>query len=976
MAGVQPSIGQQVGHYRIEALLGAGGMGTVYRAVDLRLDRAVALKVLQAATLGWDPQARERFRREARALARLNHPHIATVHDVGEQDGVDYLVMELVAGESLAERLVRGPLEVREATRVGAEAAEALAEAHRQGVIHRDMKPANVMVSPQGHAKVLDFGLAKLLAAPDATQSMGETRGVVGTPLYMSPEQVMERPVDARTDIWSLGALLYEALTGRPAFRREHTAGILRAITEERTQPVRSLRPEVPAGVEAVVERALRKEPGERYATAAEMAEELRTALESMSGATVAHVQAASRQSWAKGLAVGAAVVLVAAAAAGVVGYRRIAERRWALDEAVPQMEAQVEGRRPLAAFALLTRAERVLPGNAELAGFATENTMTAAVTSDPAGAGVEIQDYLTPAGPWLALGTTPLARVRIPKGYFRWRLTRPGKAAVVMAPETAEKMEFPLGAMDAAPAGMVYVPADDWRSYEAFIGWLGPYPLPAFDVDRYEVTNGEYQKFVDAGGYANRAYWPAEFPREGKTIAWAEGMAMFRDGSGRPGPATWAAGHYPEGKGDYPVGGLSWYEAAAYAAWAGKSLPVLGQWEEIAGSDMSYIVQESNIGTTELAAAGAYPGVGIYGTYDTAGNVREWVANTADEELRFILGGSWRSPGYLSVNPEALSPWDRSDGNGFRCVRNLGAVPAAAAAPVRRVTRDFAQYKPVSDAVFQAYELLYAYPKTALNAKVEGVVQETADWKEEKVTFDTAYDGTRMAAYLFLPKRVQPPYQTVLFFPSARVMFQAPDSSHLGDEQFFDYIVQSGRAVMYPVYQDTYERRLTFSLPGASQRIGLTTEWYKDAARALDYLATRKDIDNSRLAYLGVSMGAAEGVIVSTLLEDRLKTVIYLDGGYFMDTPPRGGDQADFVPRMKKPVLMVNGRYDYTFPVDRAQDPLFAMLGTPAGDKEHVVLETPHDVTEQRPLLVKAVLGWLDKYLGRVGETPASPSK
>ena len=152
------------------------------------------------------------------------------------------------------------------------------------------------------------------------------------------------------------------------------------------------------------------------------------------------------------------------------------------------------------------------------------------------------------------------------------------------------------------------------------------------------------------------------------------------------------------------------------------------------------------------------------------------------------------------------------------------------------------------------------------------------------------------------------------------------------------------------------------------SQKIQLTTDRYQDAARALDYLATRKDVDSGRLAYLGVSMGSAEGVIHATLLQDRLKTAVLLDGGYFLDPPPPGGDQADFAPRMKKPVLMVNGRYDYVFSVKLSQDPLFAMLGTPAKDKEHVVLESSHDVTEQRPQLVKVVLGWLDRYLGRVG--------
>ena len=204
-----------------------------------------------------------------------------------------------------------------------------------------------------------------------------------------------------------------------------------------------------------------------------------------------------------------------------------------------------------------------------------------------------------------------------------------------------------------------------------------------------------------------------------------------------------------------------------------------------------------------------------------------------------------------------------------------------------------------------------------ALNAKIEGVVKETADWREEKVSFDTAYRGERMSAYLFLPKKVRPPYQTVLFFPSARMMF-IPDNKNgreLGDIKFFDYIVQSGRAVMYPIYEDTYERRVKFSLPRGAQNMQMTTDWYKDAARSLDYLATRPDIDSSKLAYMGVSMGSVEGIIFPTLLQDRLKTAVLLDGGYFLDPPPPGGDQADFAPRMKMPVLMVNGRYDFTFP-------------------------------------------------------------
>ena len=618
-----------------------------------------------------------------------------------------------------------------------------------------------------------------------------------------------------------------------------------------------------------------------------------------------------------------------------------------------------------------MQEANKYLPADEHLQQLGRENTMSASISSEPAGATVQIQDYDTPGGPWLRLGVTPMAKVTIPKGYFRWKVAKAGTGDWLTAPETDEKMDFALGTALKTP-DMGLVPSGQWADYVDFVGWLGPYALPSYYLDRYEVTNREFQQFVDSGGYEKRQYWTEKFTRDGHELTWEEAIAQFRDTTGRPGPSTWVAGHYPEGMADFPVSGVSWFEASAYAAFAGKSLPVVGQWYRAAPPDLAqYAIPASNISSKSLAAVGTYKGLGPFGTYDMAGNVSEWAENPVDNDLRVLLGGSWKSPSYLYFDPEALSPFDRSETNGFRCVRNLGPLPAGAEGQLQHASRDFSKFKPVSNSVFEAYKAMYAYPKIPLHARVEGLIKETADWREQKVTFETAYRGERMAAYLFLPRNVKPPYQTVLFFPSARVEFLEDNQNgrELGDLKFFDYIVQSGRAVMYPIYQDTYERRVKFSFPGGSQNIELTTEWYKDAARSLDYLATRPDIDSSRLAYLGVSMGSAEGVIAATLLQDRLKTAIFLDGGYFLDPPPPGGDQADFAPRMKKAVLMVNGRYDFTFSLDKAQNPLFAQLGTPEADKRHVVLDTPHDVTDQRPILVKTVLDWLDHYLGRVGE-------
>jgi formylglycine-generating enzyme required for sulfatase activity len=669
-------------------------------------------------------------------------------------------------------------------------------------------------------------------------------------------------------------------------------------------------------------------------------------------------------------MAICVGAVLLVASGIGVWLYQRESNRSWAREDAAPQIRSLLTTNRPLAAFLMLEKARGYAPSDPQLQQIAKETTMSSSITSSPTGATVEVQDYASPDSPWHTLGATPLNDVPITKGYLRWRVSKAGAGELIVAPGSEKAMSFDLAAAQRSPEGMALVPAANWADFIGFVGMVGPYKLPSFYVDRYEVTNREYQKFVDNGGYDKKEYWPERFAGDGREVSWADAMTQFRDTSGRPGPSTWAGGHYPEGKADFPVGGVSWFEASAYAAFAKKQLPTFSQWYEVAPAELAaHVVTVSNISTNDVAPVGKFPGVGPYGTYDTAGNVREWTANTVNNSLHFILGGSWKSPSYLYSSPEAASPFDRSETNGLRCVKNLGAVPEAASGEVKRTTRDFAKFKPASDEVFHAYKLLYAYPKTPLNAQDEGLIKETVDWREEKVTFDTGYRGERMAAYLFLPKNVRPPYQTVLFFPSARVQFLRGSGGgrELGDLQFFDYILQSGRAVMYPIYEETYERRVKFSMPGGSQNIELTTDWYKDASRSLDYLATRGDIDNSRLAYLGVSMGSASGVIITALMQDRLKTAIFLDGGYFLDPPPPGGDQADFAPRMKKPVLMVNGRYDYTFSVENAQNPLFNMLGTPAQDKKHVLLDTPHDVTEDRPHLVRAVLDWLDQYMGRV---------
>jgi eukaryotic-like serine/threonine-protein kinase len=290
--------GTRLGPYEIAAAPGAGGMGEVYRALDTRLDRTVAIKILPPH-LADDATRRQRFEREAKVVSGLNHPNICTVHDIGHQDGVDFMVMEFLEGESLAERLEKGPLTAPQVMQYGTQLASALDKAHRSGVTHRDLKPGNIILTKSG-AKLLDFGLAKA----EPSKSMGKTLTdatprplpvtklgtIIGTVLYMSPEQLDGKEADARSDIFSLGAVLYEMLTGKRAFQGQSEFGVASAILHKDPPPISTLQPLTPPALERTIRVCLAKDPDERWQSASDLWSELRWISEggSQSGAMTA----------------------------------------------------------------------------------------------------------------------------------------------------------------------------------------------------------------------------------------------------------------------------------------------------------------------------------------------------------------------------------------------------------------------------------------------------------------------------------------------------------------------------------------------------------------------------------------------------------------------------------------------------------------------------------------------------------------
>ncbi len=292
------SSGTKLGPYEILSPLGAGGMGEVYRARDTRLDRIVAIKILPAQ-FSSDPVRKQRFEREAKTISSLNHPHICVLYDVGHQDGMDYLVMECVEGETLAKRLEKGALPLEQVLKFGAQIADALDKAHRSGVVHRDLKPGNIMLTPAG-TKLLDFGLAKAAAplmsgatqtaAVPHTSPVTEQGTIVGTFQYMSPEQVEGKEVDGRSDIFSLGAVLYEMLTGRRAFEGKSQLSVASAILEKEPAPISSIKPMTPPALDHAVKKCLAKSADERWQSASDLASELKWVAEggSQAGAPVA----------------------------------------------------------------------------------------------------------------------------------------------------------------------------------------------------------------------------------------------------------------------------------------------------------------------------------------------------------------------------------------------------------------------------------------------------------------------------------------------------------------------------------------------------------------------------------------------------------------------------------------------------------------------------------------------------------------
>jgi serine/threonine protein kinase/formylglycine-generating enzyme required for sulfatase activity len=1045
-------MGKCFGRYQIIEQIGAGGMGEVYLAEDTHLERKIALKILPES-VAHDEERMRRFVREAKSASALNHPNIITIYEIGETDHTHFIAIEYIEGETLRERLKGSLLNIKSALEIAIQVAGALDAAHRAGIVHRDVKPENVMIRPDGLVKILDFGVAKL-SEPPALAGLNDSEAataikayttpgmIIGTTAYMSPEQARGLAVDARTDVWSLGVVLYEMAAGRRPFEGQTTSDVISSILQKEPPALMLFSAEADARLDEIVTKALTKDKEERYQSAKDLFIDLKrlkhhrdveaeiertnpTKLRSTQGAQSSGISksisppgslgveitgnqtanqtivadkritidSTQEKSGSKRIvAIVMAAVLLASIAVWVVWHRR--NLSWARRQ-VPRIEALSSNGNYFAAYDLATETQKYLPNDPAITRLMPTISDTLTVTSEPSGAQVYLKRFSPDAAgnfpPRQLVGTTPIRDLRIARGQYllyvekdgfaktaqtiSGTLLRGGGMTSVPPPLTIEQK---LLAADKVPNGMTLVMGGDYR----LRAWArltdAKVHLDDFLIDQYEVSNQGYKEFINAGGYLKKQYWTYPFIKDGKTLTWEEGIQEFKDRTGLPGPRNWSSQNFPEGKGKYPVTDISWYEAAAYAAFRGKQLPTIFQWEKAArngrvagptnympwglfypGDSLEWRANFEREATIPVDSFEF--GMSPFGAYNMAGNVSEWCLNETSEGF-ISAGGAWGEPVYTFANYGRFPGFYTSNKRGFRCAMNLGSTGNDGNLRIE-INKEIPVYSRSSDQDFARWVKAYDYVKSPLDPELEK--QETDAWTRERITFNGA-NGERAIGYLYLPRNFPRPLQVVHLLPASDVEM-GQRSADRAAEAWLATEIKSGRAVFIVVLKGYIERLRPAGFvepdPTTAEYRDKMVNWMTDLRRGLDYLETRNDIDSRKIAICGPSAGASVGLILAAV--DRRYASVFLAGAGIRKSSTQWIAEANvvnFAPHVRGPILILQGRYDENLAWKAEFEPLYKLLSEP---KRFILYEGGH--APPMELFATTIDRWLDETLGPV---------
>ncbi len=1020
--------GAKIGAFEIISLLGKGGMGEVYLAQDLRLNRLIALKVLPPDS-ALDSQAKKRLLREAKSAAALEHPNVCAIHEIGESDERAFIVMQYIEGKTLAETLRNTRLTLSDVLVFGLQIAEALDHAHSHGVVHRDIKPANIIVSANQQIKVLDFGLAKKISLNDendqpevSAQSLLSRPGLIlGTASYMSPEQARGESIDYRTDLWSFGVVLYEMCFGKTPFAGKTAVDKLVSILHDEPHFPDDFNLEL----QKILVKCLQKDCQLRYQTAAALIEDLRqvkqeldfeellrthTSTDSRSPMLNSKITHSSDSSLNKSLIVvqnppkslwqkiGWRQLTIIFLLLGVIGFGgwhwwENSNVNWAGNN-VRRVEELAKAENYFEAFDLAEKIEKYLPDDENLKKLLPTISDNLTVHSEPSGAKVYLKRFQPDANgkfpSRVLVGTTPLNELRIARGQYVLEVEKEGFVAFrrtisgtipsiggnfIGSPPI--KIEAKMLETNKVPEKTVFVPGGKY----SLVNWSRPMQneveLNDFFIDRYEVSNKDFKEFITTGGYLKTEFWKFPFVKAGKIIPLEEAAKEFKDKTGLPAPRSWINQNFPEGKGDFPVTDITWYEAAAYAAFRGKELPTIYQWERAArdgvydprynsmpwglikqGETTNYHANFSGTGTT--AVSDLEFGMSPFGAYNMAGNVAEWCLNSTEEGF-ITAGGAWNNLAYSFGDYGGYPGFYTSNQIGFRCVLNSpeatgdqgGKMLPSAEVPV---------YKVSNEAEYKTWLTHYSYDKFPIEAQTVET-KETEAWTREKILINDE-NGEQIIAYLYLPKNYTRPLQVVHYLPAGDVVAglrSLPDSV----EMFLTPLIKSGRAVFTVVLKGYNERPYP---PNYTPPERTTVEfrkqavdWMTDLRRGLDYLETRKEVDRKKIEFLGISNGANLGLLLIGI-ESRYNSATLISAGLdknWQNWIPEA-NFINFASKSRLPKLMVNGTYDETHPFKTFAEPLYKLLAEP---KKIVTYNGGHIPTTE--FLSITVNGWLDEKLG-----------